>query len=108
MGAEVLRAPRSMVPKPRSRPLAQALLSLLFGMTPRRLQLHNLFAPLILWWSIAVIILAASVARADTKKRAVPVYDGRAPAGTTPTVVALWVPRIALFPIRAVLDYGVR
>jgi hypothetical protein len=88
--------------------LARPLLSKVFDMTPTRLQLQNFIAPLILWSSIVAIILAASVARAETKKRAVPVYDGRAPACTTPTDVVLWVPGLALLPIRIVVDYGVR
>ncbi|MEO7096738.1 MAG: hypothetical protein ABI175_26000, partial [Polyangiales bacterium] len=49
-----------------------------------------------------------TVAAAGPKKRAVPDYSGR---GTPPPTVLdrlAWIPRIALFPVRIVTDYGLR
>jgi hypothetical protein len=40
--------------------------------------------------------------------RAVPDYDGRGGEPTTALDVVLWIPRIVLFPVRLVVDYGVR
>jgi hypothetical protein len=40
--------------------------------------------------------------------RSVPDYDGRAPEPTTTGDVLLWIPRALLFPVRIVIDYGVR
>ena len=40
--------------------------------------------------------------------RAVPDYEGREPEGTTAVDVVAWIPRAILFPVRIVVDYGVR
>ncbi|HLL24314.1 MAG TPA: hypothetical protein VK427_19420, partial [Kofleriaceae bacterium] len=56
--------------------------------------------------------LAPALASADGGKRppdrAVPEYDGRESEGATAGDVLLWVPRVVLFPVRLVVDYGVR
>jgi hypothetical protein len=41
-------------------------------------------------------------------KRAIPDYDGRPDRGVTAADVALFVPRLVLFPFRLVIDYGIR
>ena len=60
----------------------------------------------------AVVVLlalaSAHIARAEPPKRAVPVYDGRAEEPTTFVDVARGVVRVVLFPVRIVVDYGVR
>jgi hypothetical protein len=45
---------------------------------------------------------------ASGEERALPDYDGRGEPPTTAGDVALWVPRIALFPAYVVTEYGVR
>ncbi len=40
--------------------------------------------------------------------RMAPDYDGRGSEPTTATDVVLWIPRIVLFPVRLVVDYGIR
>jgi hypothetical protein len=62
----------------------------------------------------ALILLGATLAHADKPaerpppRRAVPDYDGRAPEPPSVGDVLLWVPRVVLFPVRVVVDYGVR
>jgi hypothetical protein len=61
--------------------------------------------------TIAIALaLLAPVVRADgvPPKRAVPDYDARAEEPTTAGDVLLWIPRAILFPVRIVIDYGVR
>ncbi|MBA3500837.1 MAG: hypothetical protein M4D80_40435 [Myxococcota bacterium] len=58
---------------------------------------------------LALALLTASLAQADPPpKRPVPAYDGRAQAPTTAGDVARTTLRVLLFPIRIVIDYGVR
>ena len=60
--------------------------------------------------SLAMIAALAPHAAADQKPppdRPVPDYDGREEP-TTVTDVLLWIPRVVLFPVRIVVDYGVR
>src|SRR5215470_800720 len=58
------------------------------------------------------LTLASSSALAEeegvTKKRPVPDYDGRGDEPTTAGDVLLYVPRIVLFPLYLVSEYGVR
>jgi hypothetical protein len=61
---------------------------------------------------VAALALAAwsalgGVAAAEEPKRPVPDYDGR-PEPTTPGDVALWVPRVVLFPAYVVTEYVIR
>lgn len=42
------------------------------------------------------------------EKRPVPDYDGREDPGTNALEVLVWVPRIVLFPVHLVLEYGLR
>ena len=60
----------------------------------------------------AVVVLlaltSAHLAHAEPPKRPVPVYDGRAEKPTTFVDVARGVVRVVLFPVRIVVDYGVR
>jgi hypothetical protein len=56
--------------------------------------------------ALAVVVAMTTIASAE--KRAVPDYDGRGEEPTTAADVALWVPRVVLFPVRIVVDYGVR
>jgi hypothetical protein len=61
-------------------------------------------------WSTVVALgatLAAYASTAHAQKRPVPDYDGR-PDRTTAGEVALWVPRVILFPVYLVSDYVVR
>jgi len=51
---------------------------------------------------------AEAAAPAQPSKRAVPVYDGREEAPTTAGDVALWVPRIVLFPLYLTSEYVLR
>lgn len=53
-------------------------------------------------WSACVGIAAAA-----EPKRPVPDYDGR-PEPTTPSDVALWVPRVIFFPVYVLTEYVVR
>ena len=46
--------------------------------------------------------------RPQSDRRAVPDYDGRPDAPPTPGEVALWIPRIALFPVWVVAEYVLR
>jgi hypothetical protein len=57
--------------------------------------------------AIAIVVLAARLAAAEPH-RATPDYDGRADPATTAGDVGLAVVRVALFPIRIVVDYGIR
>lgn len=59
---------------------------------------------------VLAIAIAAPLAHADDPppRREVPDYDGREPPPTTPAEVLWWVPRVVLFPVRLVVDYGVR
>jgi hypothetical protein len=43
-----------------------------------------------------------------SKKRALPDYDGRGPAPTTPGQVALWVPRVILSPVYFTTEWLIR
>ncbi len=52
--------------------------------------------------------LGSPSSRADEPKRAVPDYDGRGPPPTTPGDVALWVPRVALFPLYVTSEFVIR
>jgi hypothetical protein len=54
-----------------------------------------------------IAVLVARPAHA-TEKRKLPDYDRRGPEPTTPGDVALWVPRIVLFPVYLVSEYVVR
>ena len=54
-----------------------------------------------------IVVLHARAARAD-EKRKLPDYDRRGPEPTTPGDVALWVPRVVLFPVYLVSEYVVR
>ncbi len=56
------------------------------------------------------LLLALTLAGAASAapKRAVPDYDGRDSDPTTPGDVALWVPRIVLFPVYLVTEYLIR
>jgi hypothetical protein len=59
--------------------------------------------------ALAITAALAPLAAADTPpRRAVPDYEGREPAPATAGDVLLWVPRVVLFPVRIVVDYGVR
>ena len=58
--------------------------------------------------SVALICALSSVSLAAPKKRPIPDYSGR---GTEPSSTLdhlAWIPRILLFPVRIVIDYGVR
>jgi hypothetical protein len=60
---------------------------------------------------LAIALLSASAAHAEPRRpvaRPVPSYDGRAPPPATAGEVALATARAILFPIRIVVDYGVR
>ena len=58
---------------------------------------------------LVAIALASSVAHAaPPKKRPVPAYDGRGDTPTTAGDVARATLRVVLFPIRIVVDYGLR
>jgi hypothetical protein len=58
---------------------------------------------------LAIVAALAPLAAADTPpRRPVPDYDGRESAPATAGDVLLWVPRVVLFPVRIVIDYGVR
>ena len=73
---------------------------------------------------LAILVALAPAALADTPAaaekapaektakrpphRAVPDYDGREEPATSAGDVLLWVPRVVLFPVRLVVDYGVR
>jgi hypothetical protein len=65
---------------------------------------------------IVALALAGAVAQADDKPpepkqpphREVPDYDGRESPPPSAADVLLWVPRVVLFPVRLVVDYGVR
>lgn len=64
----------------------------------------------------AMALASAPAAAADEvatqpkrpEKRTIPDYDGRPPAPPTFVDGLLWVPRVVLFPVRIVVDYGVR
>ncbi len=69
--------------------------------------------PLALHLALSLLVALAAAGCASTgsaapPKRAVPDYDGRGPAPTSTSDVALWVPRAALFPLWAVAEYGLR
>jgi hypothetical protein len=53
-------------------------------------------------------LLAANAARADDGKRTTPDYDGRPSPPPTPGEIALWVPRVVLFPVYLVTEYLIR
>jgi hypothetical protein len=57
---------------------------------------------------IALSLLLCALPAGAQTKREVPDYDGRAPEGTSAGDVALWVPRVLLFPLYLVSEYGVR
>jgi len=57
---------------------------------------------------VALALVTTSVADAAPPKRPVPAYDGRASKPTTAGDVARTTLRVLLFPIRIVVDYGVR
>lgn len=46
--------------------------------------------------------------KTPSKKRALPDYDGRRPAPTTPGDVALWVPRVILSPVYFTTEWVIR
>ncbi|HEV8547890.1 MAG TPA: hypothetical protein VGQ57_02660, partial [Polyangiaceae bacterium] len=71
-------------------------------MTPRRSPHASLVALVTLLSSL----LASTVHAVE--KRALPDYDGRGPAPTTPGDIALWAPRIVLFPAYVVSEYVLR
>lgn len=50
----------------------------------------------------------ACAASAAPKKRPVPDYSGRGPQPSSVVDRLAWIPRVALFPVRVVVDYGVR
>ena len=56
---------------------------------------------------LLLLLLAASAARADDPKRAVPDYDGRA-EGTSAGEVLLWIPRVILSPLYLVSEFVIR
>ncbi|HEY5950305.1 MAG TPA: hypothetical protein VIV40_32650, partial [Kofleriaceae bacterium] len=58
--------------------------------------------------AITAVVARAAAAEAPPPPRAMPNYDGREPAPTTAGDVLRWVPRVVLFPLRVVVDYGVR
>jgi hypothetical protein len=59
--------------------------------------------------ALAITAALASLAAADAPaQRAVPDYEGRESAPTTAGDALLWIPRVVLFPVRIVVDYGVR
>ena len=57
--------------------------------------------------ALLALVLLGGIASADPPKRAVPDYDGRAEPTTAGDVAATTL-RVILFPIRIVVDYGVR
>jgi len=60
---------------------------------------------------LLALILQPALARADSQPhRSLPDYDGRGGRGqpTTPGQVALWVPRVLLYPVYLVTEYVVR
>jgi hypothetical protein len=57
---------------------------------------------------VALLLSSTQVAYAGPAKRAVPRYDDRAPPPPTGGDVARGVARVVLFPVRIVVDYGVR
>jgi len=66
-------------------------------------------------WAAACALLASAGAcgtgrarAAEPEKRAVPDYDGRGKAPTTPAQKALWVPRVLLSPLYLVSEYVIR
>lgn len=58
--------------------------------------------------ALIVVLLCASTALADPPKRAVPDYDGREEAPTTFGDVVRTTGKVVLFPVRIVVDYGIR
>jgi hypothetical protein len=56
----------------------------------------------------ALLLLAPVLAGAEDPKRVLPDYDGRPPPSPTPEEVALWVPRLVLFPPYVVSEYVLR
>lgn len=58
--------------------------------------------------TVAGVLGYSMQAVAETNKRRVPDYDGRKAERTTPGEVALWVPRIVLFPMYLVSEYVIR
>jgi hypothetical protein len=57
---------------------------------------------------VVLALLFANSSAAQPARRAVPDYDGRDDAPTTTSDVARAVVRVVLFPIRIVVDYGIR
>jgi hypothetical protein len=57
---------------------------------------------------VAASRLVSGSASADEPKRAVPDYDGRGVAPTTPGDVALWIPRIVFSPLYLTSEYIIR
>lgn len=57
--------------------------------------------------ALAIWSACAGVAGAEARKRPVPDYDGR-PEPTTPSDVALWVPRVIFFPAYVLSEYVIR
>ena len=57
---------------------------------------------------LAVTLFEITSSRADEPKRAVPDFDGRGSGPTTPGDVALWVPRVTLFPLYLTSEYLIR
>jgi hypothetical protein len=56
----------------------------------------------------SLLFLSSALAKADDAKRATPDYDGRGNPPPTPGEVALWVPRVLLFPPYFVTEYLIR
>jgi hypothetical protein len=57
---------------------------------------------------IAALGLTATPSLADDPKRPLPDYDGRPVPAPTPGEVALWIPRVLLFPPYVVSEYVIR
>lgn len=58
--------------------------------------------------SSVILCALLGLASAAPPKRPVPDYDGRGSKPATVTDRLAWIPRIVLFPVRIVVDYGVR
>ena len=58
--------------------------------------------------SVAILCALTSIATAAPRKRPVPNYSGRGAAPASALDRLAWIPRIALFPVRIVVDYGMR
>jgi hypothetical protein len=58
--------------------------------------------------ALALALFLCALPAGAVEKREVPDYDGRSPEGTDAGDAALWVPRVILFPLYLVSEYGVR